>query len=200
MSESEYERESDYESEYESESEDDTVYSEIRKFNYFNNCDMCIPVKNEQINILDKCDVLHIFKDKIADYYCCDKCCKLRQLFDDYICPFTKVCQYPEYDEVHKIMRDDVQKKDYTLELHSEMKTMYENLDKFDFYKWHREKKDYYKNTLCGYMNYYQRVHHIFIKITHYLQYYVKRDNNLHYEYLEETTEFLNQMIVQNSV
>ena len=95
MSESEYEHESDYESEYESESEDGTVYSEIRKFNYFNNCDTCIPVKNEQINILDKCDVLHIFKDKIADYYCCDKCCKLRHLIDDYILPFTKLNKYP---------------------------------------------------------------------------------------------------------
>ena len=31
-------------------------------------------------------------------------------------------------------MRDDVQKEDYTLDLHSEMKTMYENLDTSDFY------------------------------------------------------------------
>ena len=30
-------------------------------------------------------------------------------------------------------MRDDVQKKDYKLELHSEMKTIYENRDTFDF-------------------------------------------------------------------
>ena len=38
-------------------------------------------------------------------------------------------------------MRDDVQKNDYTLELHSEMKTIYENLDTFDFRKWHQEKR-----------------------------------------------------------
>ena len=30
-------------------------------------------------------------------------------------------------------MQNDVQKKDYALELHSEMKTIYENLDTFDF-------------------------------------------------------------------
>ena len=62
-------------------------------------------------------------------------------MFDDYILPFTKLNKYPEYDEVHEIMRDDVQKKDYTLDLHTEMKTMYENLDTFDFYKWHQEKR-----------------------------------------------------------
>ena len=72
------------------------------------------------------------------------------------------------------LMRDDVQKKDYTLELHIEMKAMYENLDKFDFYKWHQEKKNYFKDVLCGYFNYYQRVHHIFIKILLYLQYHAK--------------------------
>ena len=43
-----------------------------------------------------------ICKDQIVDYYGCDKCCKLRNLFDDYICPFTKLCTYPEYEEVHK--------------------------------------------------------------------------------------------------
>ena len=53
-------------------------------------------------------------------------------------------------------------RKDYTLELHVEMKTIYENIDKFDFYKWHQEKKNYYEDTLCGYFNYYQRVYHIF--------------------------------------
>ena len=162
MSESEYDCESDYESEYESESEDDTVYSEIRKFIYFKNCDICIPVKNEQINILDKCDVLHSFKDKIADYYCCDKCCKLRHLFDDYICPFTKVCKYPEYDEAHKMIHSYLLKDKYTLEVHSEMKSMYENLDKFDFYKWHREKQNYFNDALGSYFEYYQMVYHFF--------------------------------------
>ena len=96
-------------------------------------------------------------------------------------------------------MRDDVQKKDYTLELHIEMKTMYENLDTFDFYEWHQEKMNYYKDILCGYANYYQRVYHIFIAITYYLQYDKNRDKQLHYDYLEVTTEFLNEMIVQSS-
>ena len=152
--------------------------------------------------LLGKCDVLHSFKHQIVDYYGCDKCCKLRNLFDDYISPFTKLNKYPEYDEVHEIMRDDVQKKDYTLELHIEMKTIYENLDTFDFYKWHQEKKNYFGDTSCGcfhYCHYYQRVYHIFIKITHYLQYDIKRDKQLHSEYLKATTEFLDEMIVQNS-
>ncbi len=196
MSESEYE----YESEYESESDDETyLYNEVSRFNYFKNCDKCIPAKNMQKTLLGKCDVLDICKDQIVNYNGCDKYCKLRNLFDDYILPFTKLNKYPEYDEVHKIMRDDMQKKDYTLELHIEMKAMYENLDKFDFYKWHQEKKNYFKDTLCGYMDYYQRVYHIFIKIIYYLQYHVKRDKQLHYEYSETTTEFLDEMIVQNS-
>ena len=38
-------------------------------------------------------------------------------------------------------MKNDVRRKYYTLELHLEMKTIYENIDKFDFYKWHQEKK-----------------------------------------------------------
>ena len=96
-------------------------------------------------------------------------------------------------------MRDDVQKKDYTLELHIEMKTMYENLDTFDFYQWHQEKMNYYKDVLCGYFHFYHRVYHIFIKITHSLQYRVNIDKQLHYEYLQATSEFLNEMIVQNS-
>ena len=44
---------------------------------------------------------------------------------------FTKLHKYPEYDEVHKIMQGGVQKDKYTLEVHSEMKTMYENLYNF---------------------------------------------------------------------
>ena len=83
-------------------------------------------------------------------------------------------------------MRDDVQKKDYTLELHIEMKTMYENLDTFDFYQWHQEKMNYFKDTLCGYFHYYQRVYHIFIAIIYYLQYDKTRDKQLHYEYLKK--------------
>ena len=63
-------------------------------------------------------------------------------MFDDYICQFTKVDKYPEYDEVHIILRDCVRKEDYTLEVLFEMKTLYENLDKFDFYRWHQEKKN----------------------------------------------------------
>ena len=183
-------------------SDDETYlfYNEIHKFNYFHRCDKCNLVKNSQKILLGKCDVLHSFKNQIGDYYGCDKCCKLRNLFDDHILPFTKLCKYPEYDEVHEIMRDDVQKKDYTPELHNEMKTMYENLDKFDFYKWHQEKKSYYKDTLCGYADYYQRVYHIFIKIIYYLK--STNDNNISFEilYEEEATQFLNEMIVQNSV
>ena len=82
---------------------------------YFNRCDKCNPVKNIQKILLDKCDVLHSFKNQVVGYYGCDKCCKLRNLFDDYILPFTKLNKYPEYDEVHEIMRNDVQKKAYTL-------------------------------------------------------------------------------------
>ena len=95
------------ESEYESESDDETylLYNEIHKCNYSSNCDKCIPVKNRQKVLLGKCDVLDIYKKQTVDYYGCDKCCKLRNLFDDYICPFTKLCIYPEFDEVHKIMQ-----------------------------------------------------------------------------------------------
>ena len=114
---------------------------------------------------------------------------------------FCQFFLWYKHDEVHEIMRDDVQKKDYTLELHIEMKTMYENLDTFDFYQWHQEKMNYFKDTLCGYsyFHYYQRVYHIFIAIIYHLQYHIKRDKQLHYEYLEATTEFLNEMIVQSS-
>ena len=197
MSDSENESQCEYESE--SEYDETYLYNQISKFDYFNRCEQCNPVKNIQKILLDKCGILHSFKNQIVDYYGCDKCCKLRNLFDDFIIPFTKLNKYPEYDEVHEIMRDDVQKKDYTLELHIEMKTMYENLDTFDFYQWHQEKKNYFKDVLCGYFHDYQRVHHIFVKIIYYLQYHVKRDKQLHYEYLEATTEFLDEMIVQNS-
>ena len=92
-------------SEYESESDDETYpfYSEISKSNCFNSCNKCIPAKNRQKMLLGKCDVLHICKDQFADYYCCGKCCKLRNLFDDCVCPFTKLCTYPEFDEVQKV-------------------------------------------------------------------------------------------------
>ena len=92
-------------SEYESESDDETdlFYNERHKFNYFNRCDKCIPVKNMQKTLLGKCDVLIICKDQIVDYYACDKCCKLRNLIDDYILPFTKLNKYPDHDEVHKM-------------------------------------------------------------------------------------------------
>ena len=181
---------SEYCSEYESESDDETslFYNEIHKFNYFNRCDKCIPVKNRQKILLGKCNVLHSFTNHIVGYYCCDKCCKLRSLFDEYICPFTKTYKYPEYDEVHEIMKNDVQKDKYTIELHIEMKKIYENLDKFDFYKWHQEKMHYFKDTLGGYFDYYQMVYHIFLSIIYYLQYRKSRDNEqLHYEYIEAT-------------
>ena len=87
------------------------IRCQISKFNYFNRCEKCNPVKNIQKILLDKCGILHSFKNQIVDYYGCDKCCKLRNLFDDYILPFTELNKYQEYDEVHEIMRDDVQKK-----------------------------------------------------------------------------------------
>ena len=104
---------------------------------------------------------------------------KVKDLFGDYICPFTKLCTYPEYEKVHKMMRDDVQKKDYTLELHSEMRTIYENLDTFDFRKWHQEKMYYFKDTLGGYFGYYPRVRHIFIAIIYHLKYHIRRDKKI---------------------
>ena len=96
-------------------------------------------------------------------------------------------------------MRDDVQKNDYTLELHSEMKTIYGNLDTFDFRKWHQEKMGYFKDALGGYFHYYQRVYHIFSAIIHYVQYKIQSNKQLHYEYMEATLQLLDEMIVQNS-
>ena len=145
MSENEYESENEHESEseYESSSDDETenFYSELKKSNYFKNCTSCRQVKKTQQILLGKCSALHDSTHMITDYHGCDKCCKLRNLFDDYIIPFTKVCRYPEYEEVHKTIQNYVDKDEYTLELHTEMKTMYENLDKFDFYKWHQGKR-----------------------------------------------------------
>ena len=143
MSDNEYESENEYEyeSEYESSSDDETenFYYDLKKSNYFKSCTSCRQVRNRQQILLGKCDALHDLTHMITDYYGCDKCCKLRNLFDDYILPFTKLHKYPEYDFVLKIMQGDVQKDKYTLEVHLEMKTMYEHLDKFDFYKWHQE-------------------------------------------------------------
>ena len=90
-------------------------------------------------------------------------------------------------------------KEDYTLEIHSEMKAMYENLDTFDFYKWHQEKKNYFKDVSLGYFQYYHRVSKFFIEIIYHLHYYTNRDKQLHCEYLQTTSRFLNEMIVQNS-
>ena len=75
------------------------------------------------------------------------------------------------------------------------MKTMYEHLDKLDICKWHQEKKNYFEYTLRGYYDCYQTVYHIFLKIVYHLN-----DFKTSSEYLEETSEFLNHMIVQNSV
>ena len=193
---------SDTESEYESESEyDETelMYNDIGKFEYFANCTSCQQVRIRQQILLNKCDALQGVKHIVVDYYGCDRCCKLRCLLDDYILPFTNSHKYPEYDEVHKIMQGDVQKDKYTLEVHLDMKAMYENLGTFDFRKWHQEKIKQFEDTLCGYANYYQMIYHIFLKIIHLLAYDIRRDKILPPEYLEETSEFLNQMIVQKS-
>ena len=56
-----------------------------------------------------------------------------------------------------------------------------------------------FQRCFMWFFNYYQRVHHIFLAIIYYLQYNVKRDKQLHYEYLEAAAEFLDEMIVQNS-
>ena len=127
MSDNEYESESEYKS---SGDETENFYYELKKSNYFNNCISCRQVKNRQQILLGKFDALHDLTHMIKDYYGCDKCCKLRNLFDDYICPFTKLCKYPEYDEVQKIMQGDVQKDKYTP----------------DFCKWHQEKKTDFKD------------------------------------------------------
>ena len=58
---------------------------------------------------------------------------------------------------------------------------------------------NYFNCTLGGYFHYCQRVYHIFIAIIYYLQYDIKRDKELHYEYLQATSRFLDEMIVQNS-
>ena len=58
---------------------------------------------------------------------------------------------------------------------------------------------NYCKDTLCGYDHYYQRVYHFFIAIIYHLQYRVNIEKHLHYEYLQATSEFLDEMIVQNS-
>ena len=192
----------DTESEYESESEyeeTEIMYNDIGKFEYFANCTSCQQVKIRQQILLDKCDNLQSVKHIVTDFYGCDKCCKLRSLLDDYILPFTNSHKYPEYGEVHKIMQDDVQKDKYTLEVHLEMKATYENLDKFDFRRWHEKKMKHFEGTLCGYFNYYQMVYHMYLKITYLLAYDIRRDKILPPEYLKETSEFLNQMIVQKS-
>ena len=159
---------SDAESEYESESEyDETemMYSDIGKFEYFANCTSCQQVKIRQQILLHKCDHLQSVKHVVADFHGCEKCCKLRSLLDNHILPFTKSHKCPEYDEVHKIMQGDVQKDKYTLEVHLEMNTMYENLDKFDLDKWRQKKMKHFEGVLCGYASYYQMVYYIFLKI-----------------------------------
>ena len=81
MSDSEYESENEYESS--SNDETESFYCELKKSNYFKNCTSCRQVKNRQQILLGKCDALHDLKHMITDYYGCDKCCWLRNLFDD---------------------------------------------------------------------------------------------------------------------
>ena len=119
MSDSEYESESEYQS---SEDETENFHYDLKKSNYFKSCTSCRQVKNRQQILLGKCDALHDLTHMITDYYGCDKCCKVRSLFDGCICPFTKLYKCPEYDEVHKIMQGDVQKYKYILEVHLTLK------------------------------------------------------------------------------
>ena len=193
MSDSEYGSESEYESE--SDDETENFYYELKKSNYFKNCISCRQVKNKQQILLDKCDALHDVTHMITDYYGCDRCCKLRNLFDDYIIPFTKVYEYPEYDEAHRILRDYVDKEKYTHELHVEMKTMYENLDKFEFYKWHQEKKKCFNDY--DYFHHYQRVYTFFLEIIYSI---IGFNRRLSSDHLKETTRFIQEMIVYNRV
>ena len=194
MTDCEYETESEYESE--SEDETEMFYQEISKFNYFKNCTVCNEVKSKQQILLSKCDTLHNVNCLISDYYCCDKCCKLKCLLDDYIYAFTRSYKYPEYSKACEILKRNIDSNEYTLELHCEMKQMYENLGSYDFYKWHKEKKERYKDTLCGYMDHYQRVHRFFLNII----YEIRNHYNSDYECLSETTRFICEMIVHNSV
>ena len=73
---------------------------------------------------------------------------------------------------------------------------MYENLGSYDFYKWHKKKKERYKDTLCGYMDHYRRVHKFFLNI----MYGIRSHYNSDYECLGETSRFICEMIVHNSV
>ena len=47
----------------------------------------------------------------ITDFYCCDKCCKLKKLLDDYIYPLTRLSKYPEYDDVQRMLNNFVRKQ-----------------------------------------------------------------------------------------
>ena len=77
------------------------------------------------------------------------------------------------------------------------MKTMHENLDKFDFYTWHQEKKNYFKDTLCGYFDCYQRVYTFFSAIIYSIIGFSRR---LSSDHLKETTRLITEMIVNNHV
>ena len=54
----------------------------------------------------------------------------------------------------------------------------------------------HFEGTLCGYFVYYQTVYGFFIRIIHEIR---KANYEFDCDCLEETTEFLNQMIVQKS-
>ena len=115
------------------EDETEMFYQEISKFNYFNYCHVCNEVKSKQQVLLGKCDALHNVSCLISDYHCCDKCCKLKCLLDDYIYVFTRSYKYPEYSKACEILKNYIDKNEYTLELHCEMKQMYENLGTYIF-------------------------------------------------------------------
>ena len=171
-------------------------YQEISKFNYFNYCHVCNEVKSKQQILLGKCDALHNVSCLISDYYCCDKRCKLKCILDDYINVFTRSYKYPKYSKACEILKRNIDSNEYTLELHCEMKQMYENFGSYDFYEWHREKKERYKDTLGGYMNHYRMVHRFFLNII----YEIRNHYNTDYECLREASRFICEMIVHNSV
>ena len=82
--------------------------------------------------------------------------------------------------------------------MHNKMKRMNENLGAYAFYKWHQETKEYFKDFLCGYFSYYQRIHKFFIVILFNIG--VERtDIKLPSEHLESRGRFIEEMSVFNS-
>ena len=97
----------------------------------------------------------------------------------------------------HVEMLDNFVHKDkYRQEMHHDMKAMYENLGTHDFRKWHQEKKEQCRDTLCGYFHYYQNVYTFFLVINYTLRGPYSKSPCDH---LKESKRFINEMISQKS-